>query len=118
MSKVQPRALPAASAFLAGRGPVDPALGIVSDQLQIYYRRGDDLSADERSHAHTVSDEIFIVLSGSVVLEVEGDGDVVVVGPRQSCHFPVGVFHRIVRVTQPLEALVIRAPSADDKVYD
>ena len=84
-------------------------------KLQIYYRRGDDLSTDERSHAHTVSDEIFIVLSGSVVLDVEGEE--VMVGPRESCHFPVGVFHRIVRVTQPLEALVIRAPSADDKVY-
>ena len=115
MPEVRPISLPEVSAFLAGRGPVDSKLGTLSEHIQIYYRRGDDLSVDERSHAHRVSDEFFVVLSGSIVLDVEGEE--VIVGPRQSCHFPVGVFHRIVDVFQPLEVLVIRAPSADDKVY-
>ena len=115
MPEVHPINLPEISAFLAGRGPVDPKLGALSEHIQIYYRRGDDLSVDERSHAHKVSDEFVVVLTGSIVLDVEGEA--VVVGPRQSCHFPIGVFHRIVEVVQPLEALVIRAPSVDDKVY-
>ena len=114
MPEVHPISLPEVSAFLAGRGPVDPKLGTLSEHIQIYYRRGDDLSVDERSHAHRTSDEFFIVLSGSIVLDVEGEE--LIVGPRQSCHFPSGVFHRIVEVVQPLEARVVRAPSVDDKV--
>lgn len=107
--------LPSGSAFLSGRGPVDPEVGVETSRLQVYYRRADDLRPDERAHAHEASDELFIVLEGSLVAEVEGSSHIV--GPRQFCHFPIGVFHRIVRVVGPLEALVIRAPSVDDKVY-
>lgn len=114
MTSIQHGDLPDVSAFLAGRGPV-PDGAVKTDRIQIYYRRDDDLRVDERSHAHTACDELFIVLAGSIVLDVEGREHVV--GPRQFCHFPVGVFHRIVRVSGPLEAFVIRAPSVEDKVY-
>jgi len=111
----QVRSLPDGSAFLAGRGPVTPGVGVETAELQIYYRLADDPGVDERSHAHERSDEFFIVLSGSLVVEVEGEAHVV--GPGQYCHFPIGVFHRIVRAVPPIEALVIRAPSVDDKIY-
>ena len=115
MRSFRSRDLPAGSAFLAGRGPVDAQVGVRTERLQVYWRTGDDLRADERSHAHERSEEMFVVLRGSVVVEVEGEEHEV--GPRQYGHFPVGLFHRIARVVEPLEALVIRAPSTDDKVY-
>jgi mannose-6-phosphate isomerase-like protein (cupin superfamily) len=108
------RKLPEGSGFLSGRGPLDPALGFPSDRLQIYWRRGDDLSVDERPHAHLESDECFIVLTGSVVVEVEGREHVI--GPREFCCFAPGVFHRIARLAQPVEALILRAPGRADKV--
>lgn len=109
------RDIPQASAFLAGRGPVDPSVGIVTETLQVYYRTSDDLRVDERSHAHQRCDEMFIVLSGSLVIETDGGRERV--GPRQFCHFPAGQFHQIVAVEAPIEVLAIRAPSVDDKMY-
>jgi mannose-6-phosphate isomerase-like protein (cupin superfamily) len=109
------RDLPTTSGFLAGRGPVDPRIGTRTDALQVYFRLTDDLRPDERSHAHTVCDELFVVLAGALV--IEADDRELVVGPRQSWHCPAGLFHRIVRALPPLEAFVIRAPSVDDKVY-
>jgi mannose-6-phosphate isomerase-like protein (cupin superfamily) len=115
MSTKLARDLPRVSAFLAGRGPVDPAVGVVTESLQVHFRTSDDLHVDERSHAHLRCDEMFIVLEGSLVIETEGQRHVI--GPRQFCHFPAGRFHRIVAVTTPIEALAIRAPSVDDKIY-
>ena len=107
--------LPETSAFLAGRGPVTPGVGVQTEQIQIYYRRDDDLRPDEQLHAHETCDEFFVVLSGSMTFEV--DGVERVVRAREFCHFPRGLFHRIAAVSRPLEALVMRAPSIDDKVY-
>lgn len=91
-------------------------MGVHTERIQIYYRGGDDQVVDQRSHAHTDCDEFFIVHSGAIVFDVEGEERSV--GAREFCHFPVGVYHKIVRVTSPLEAWVIRAPSIEDKVYD
>lgn len=109
------RDLPTTSAFLAGRGPVDPALGVVTERLQVFWRLADLRDGEPRLHAHTRGDELFVVLAGTLVVEVGGEERRV--GPRQWCHFGVGVFHRIVRAEGPLEALVVRAPSVDDKAY-
>lgn len=109
------RDLPTSSAFLAGRGPVDPAVGVVTERLQVFWRLADLRDGEARLHAHTRGDELFVVLSGFLVVEVGGAEHVV--GPRQWCHFDVGVFHRIVRAEGSLEALVLRAPSVDDKAY-
>jgi GNAT superfamily N-acetyltransferase len=38
-------------------------------------------------------------------------------GPRQFCCFPVGLYHAVVDVYPPVETLMIRAPSVEDKVY-
>ncbi len=64
---------------------------------------------------HTVSDECFIVLTGSLVVEVSGVR--FTVGPREFCCFPTGVYHAILEVHPPVETLMIRAPSVEDKVY-
>ena len=64
---------------------------------------------------HTDSDECFIVLRGSLLVEVEGER--VMIGPREFCCFPRGVYHSVVQVFLPVESLMIRAPSIEDKVY-
>jgi mannose-6-phosphate isomerase-like protein (cupin superfamily) len=64
---------------------------------------------------HLNSDECFIVLRGSLLVEVEGER--VMIGPREFCCFPRGVYHSVVQVFPPVESLMIRAPSVGDKVY-
>ena len=115
MPPIEVRSLPDRSAILAGRGPVDPDTGVISSTMQIWYCNTAESWCDEREHAHRDCDEAFIVLRGEVV--VECDGKEHVVGPRQVCVFPPQTFHRVVRATPPVEAFVIRAPAADDKIY-
>lgn len=106
--------LPDHSALLSGRSPRDEG-GFQSSQLQILYRNTDEPWSDPASHMHRDSDECFIVLNGSIVVEVEGH--VFTVGPREYCCFPRGVYHALIDSQPPVEALIIRAPSVDDKVY-
>ena len=46
---------------------------------------------------------------------VELDGERVEVGPNQFCCFPQGCVHAVVETRAPLKALMLRAPSVDDK---
>jgi mannose-6-phosphate isomerase-like protein (cupin superfamily) len=108
------RKLPHHSTLLSGRAPRDAA-GFRSEQLQIWYNHTDKNWADEMSHAHTQSDECFIVLQGELVVEVEGER--FTVGPREFCCFPRGQYHAIIEVHPPVETLMIRAPSVNDKIY-
>ena len=108
------RKLPDHSALLSGREPPDED-GFASSQLQIWYNNTDHAWADPAPHAHLSSDECFIVLRGTLVVEVEGER--VRIGPRELCCFPAGVYHAVVEVSPPVETLMIRAPSVDDKVY-
>ena len=64
---------------------------------------------------HLESDECFIVLRGALVVEVEGEQ--FIVGEREFCCFPIGIYHSVVEVHPPIETLMIRAPSVNDKVY-
>lgn len=114
MNEFLHRKLPEHSAFLSGRGPLDPEVGFLSERRQIYWRRSDDLSVEDRPHAHRESDEAYVVLAGSLTLEVEGWAHVV--GPGEFAFVPAGVAHRIAALGQPVEALVIRAPGRADKV--
>ena len=115
MTAFHVRRLPERSAILAGRGPVEAGIGCLSSRLQVWYCNAGDSWNDEREHAHEECDECFLVLRGAVVVAVDGEEHVI--GPRQYCVFPPGVFHRVVRATPPVEALVIRAPAHDDKIY-
>jgi mannose-6-phosphate isomerase-like protein (cupin superfamily) len=102
------------STLLAGRQPPSE-VGFLSEQLQIWYNNTQQTWADPAPHAHLTSDECFIVLRGSLVVEVEGER--VLIGPREFCCFPSGVYHAVVRVFPPVETLMIRAPSVEDKIY-
>ncbi len=90
-------------------------MGFASERLQIWYNNTAEAWRDPQPHAHLESDECFIVLRGTLIVEVEGER--FTVGPREFCCFPRGVYHAVVEVYPPVETLMIRAPSAEDKVY-
>jgi predicted O-methyltransferase YrrM len=83
--------------------------------LQVWFNETTTGWADDRSHLHTASDEMFVVLEGTVVVDVGGRRVRVEAG--EFCCFPAGLAHRIVSTEPPLRTLMIRAPSVDDKVY-
>lgn len=116
MTEFHHRPLPNYSTVLCGRLPPDD-VGFQSTQLQIWYNHTDEnwVGAGERPHQHLHSDECFIVLRGSLVVEV--DGRRFTIGPREFCCFPAGQLHAVVAVHPPVETLMIRAPSVADKVY-
>ncbi len=108
--------LPDHSTLLAGRTPQDDT-GFQSQHLQIWYNNTDKswVGSGEAVHMHQDSDECFIVLKGALIVTVGGER--YTIGPREFCCFPQRIFHGIVEVQAPVETLMIRAPSADDKVY-
>lgn len=114
MSKFHHQSLPNFSTLLSGRAPRDE-VGFRSEQLQIWYNHTDKTWKDPAPHYHTESDEIFIILLGSIVVEVEGERHTIQAG--EFCCFPVGVYHSVVEVHPPVESFMIRAPSIEDKVY-
>ncbi len=114
MPRFHHRPLPDHSALLAGSEPSDDA-AFVSERLQIWFNRTDDAWRDPAPHYHTTSDEIFIVLKGAIIVEV--DGERIRIEADELCAFPAGVVHSVVAVEPPVESLMIRAPSVADKVY-
>ena len=116
MTQFHHRPLPDQSALLSGNTPPDD-FGFQSEQLQIWYNNTTVswVPEPELPHQHTSSTECFIVLRGSLV--VEAGGVRFTIGPREYCCFPPGLLHAIVEVNPPVETLMIRAPSVDDKVY-
>jgi mannose-6-phosphate isomerase-like protein (cupin superfamily) len=117
LRKFQHAALPDHSALLSGRLPTHP-VSFRSERLQIWYNNTAKnwVQVPETPHRHTGSDEIFIVLNGALIVEAEGRRERI--GPREFCCFPQGQLHAIVAVEVPVETLMIRAPSADDKIYE
>jgi mannose-6-phosphate isomerase-like protein (cupin superfamily) len=114
MSTFHHQKLPAFSTLLSGHTPRD-TVGFRSERLQIWYNNTEETWKDPAPHYHTDSDEIFIVLRGSIVVEVEGERYTIQAG--EFCCFPVGVYHSVVEVFPPVESFMIRAPSIEDKVY-
>ncbi len=108
------RKLPERSTLLSGQSPPDET-GFQSDQLQIWYNHTAEPWSDPTSHAHTESDECFIMLRGTLSVDVEGE--LITIRQGEFCCFPRGVFHRVVEVIPPIESLMIRAPSVADKIY-
>ena len=105
------RKLPSFSTILSGHTPPDE-IGFTSAKLQIWYNNTTEGWRDERPHAHRDSDECFIVLKGSLTVDVEGER--VTIGPSEVCCFPTGLFHAVVDVQTPAETLIIRAPASRD----
>jgi mannose-6-phosphate isomerase-like protein (cupin superfamily) len=114
MPRFHHRKLPSYSTLLSGRVPPDD-VGFTSERLQIWYNNTREPWTDPRPHAHGESDECFVVLRGSLVVDVEGERVTIEAG--EFCCFPRGVFHAVVEVHPLVESLMIRAPSIDDKVY-
>jgi mannose-6-phosphate isomerase-like protein (cupin superfamily) len=114
MAHFHHRELPDNSTLLAGPQPPNE-VGFPSAQLQIWYNHTDEGWSDPAPHAHQFSDECFIVLQGSILVEVEGEQ--FQVGPREFCCFPAGVYHAVIAVHPPVETLMIRAPAVADKLY-
>lgn len=105
-------ALPDHSALLAGREPNGP-VGWQSDRLQLWFNNTETGWQDVGAHAHRESDEIFVVLEGTLVVDVAGVR--IEVGPGEFCCFPQGMKHAVVETRPPLRTLMFRAPSVDDK---
>lgn len=63
--------LPNESALLAGRMPSND-IAFRSDSLQVWFNETKAGWEDNRPHFHTSSDEMFVVLDGTVVVEVDG----------------------------------------------
>ena len=103
--------------ILSGHTPPTD-LGFQSDDLQIIYnfKNHNWVGEGESSHYHTESDECFIVLNGRLKVEVEGE--IHFIEAREFCCFPKGVSHAIKQAYPPLEVLIIRAPSVQDKIYE
>ena len=115
MSNFLHKKLPHFSTLLSGHTPRDE-FGFQSERLQIWYNNQDYAWRDPGLHYHTESDECFIVLKGSIVVQV-GD-EVHTIEAGEYCCFPVGVWHAVIEVHPPVESLMIRAPSVADKVYE
>ncbi len=113
MPQFHHKKLPDHSTLLSGNTPPD-ATGFQSEKLQIWYNNTQESWADPVPHAHQESDECFIVLQGIIVVEVESER--FTIGPREFCCFPRGVYHSVVQVLPPVESLMIRAPSLNDKL--
>jgi mannose-6-phosphate isomerase-like protein (cupin superfamily) len=114
MTKFHHRQFPDFSALLSG--PTPPGdFAFRSDRLQICYFNTKEGWTDPLPHAHQESDECFLVFRGTIIVEVEGER--VTIGPREFCGFPRGAYHQVVEVHPPIECLILRGPSADDKVY-
>ncbi|HZS75444.1 MAG TPA: cupin domain-containing protein [Ktedonobacteraceae bacterium] len=105
--------LPDFSTLLSGHTPPDN-ISFRSDLLQIWYNHTEHEQVDPSPHAHLESDKCSIVLQGSLLVEVEHEQ--FSIGTRESCCFPRGVFHRVVKVYPPLVSLMIRTPSVNDKI--
>ncbi len=114
MSLFHHRKLPDHSALLSGHTPPDD-IGFESRLLQIWYNNTMASWSDLAPHAHAESDECFIVLRGSLLIEVEGEQHVI--GEREFCCFPRGVYHAVISAQTPIETLMIRSPSVADKHY-
>lgn len=114
MATFHHRQLPAFSTLLSGPTPRNE-LGFRSDHLQINYFNTNESWSDPLPHAHQESDECYLVLCGSLVLEVEGER--VTLGPREFCCLSKGSYHQIVKVHPPIECLILRGPSVADKRY-
>ena len=116
MRQFHHKKIPDYSTLLSGQIPPTD-LGFKSEQLQIWYNNTGKswVGNGEIPHRHLQSDECFIVLSGTLIVEVEGKQ--FSIGPREFCCFPAGLYHAVIEVHPPVETLMIRAPSIDDKVY-
>lgn len=96
-------------------GPEPPsAAGFRSDRLQVLHWRVDEPYADDGTHLHRASDEVYVVLEGAI--DVEIDGSRITVEAGEAVTVGAGVVHALVGVRHPARGLTIRGPAIGDKV--
>lgn len=96
-------------------GPQPPSDdGFRSDRIQVLHWRVDEPYGDDGTHLHQTSDEVYVVLEGSVDLEI--DGSTVTVTAGEAVTVGAGVPHALVTVQYPARGLTIRGPAVTDKV--
>jgi GNAT superfamily N-acetyltransferase len=107
--------LPPCSTLLAGRLPRDE-YGFRSSTLQVWYNHTNLnwAGAGEPLHFHSRSDKCFIVLRGRLEVRLEDATHTIDAG--EYCCFPAGQLHAIAAIHLPVQTLMLRAPSVDDKV--
>jgi len=112
--EIHHKKLPDFSTLLSGKTPRDD-FGFQSEKIQIWYNNTNQEWNDGKLHAHKESDEIFIILKGSMTIqiqEVEFE-----LNSGEFCCFPAGIYHAVKSVKTPVESLMIRSPSIEDKIY-
>jgi len=116
MTKYLHKKLPDYSTLPSGRSPRDE-FSFESSDLQIWYNNTNEswLDLPEAPHKHLSSDEVFIVIRGKLIINVEDE--IIEVNACEYCCFPKGVYHAVLEVQPPVETFMIRAPSIDDKIY-
>lgn len=113
MRKPVHRPLPDSFVVPVGPRPSDDGW-FRTPHLHMLWNVTDTPWADPAPHFHTDSDELLIVLDGTVHVEI--DGERLDVTARELCAFPAGCRHAIVGGEPPIRAMVIRAPSIGDKI--
>lgn len=114
IKKFHHKKLPDFSTLLCGKIPPDEIV-FKTEDLQILYNNTAKPWQDVAPHYHKDSEECFVILKGAIIVEVENE--LVKIGEREFCYFPRGVVHSIVKTFPPIESLMIRSASIDDKVY-
>lgn len=95
-------------------GPNPPTSdGFRSTRVQVLHWRVDHEFSDPGPHLHESSDEVYVVLDGSIDVQVEDD--TIRVGPDEALVVGAGVVHSLVAVQHPARGLSIRGPSIGDK---
>lgn len=69
-----------------------------------------------RWHVHPASDELFVVLEGTLIIELK-DGSSIRVGPLQAATVPAGVVHRTIGVGRTVN-LCFEKAQADTVLLD
>ncbi len=107
------RKLPDHWALLSGSEPFD-GYSFESKNIQIIFNNTNIGWADELKHCHEYSDEIYIVLDGSMSIFLGGITHHV--AKDEYFCVPKGVLHKLESVETPHKSFVIRGPSIKDKV--
>jgi mannose-6-phosphate isomerase-like protein (cupin superfamily) len=106
--------IPVGNSVLAAPAPPD-AVGFATECFQLLSNDTLVSWSDSSPHQHSASDEMFVVMEGTVIFHV--DGQEVAVAAGEFCAFPAGLTHGVLRAEPPVRCFVLRAPAVADKVY-
>lgn len=97
---------------VSGPNPPTPD-GFRSTRVQVLHWRVDDDFSDPGPHLHESSDEVYVVLEGSIDIQLAEE--TIRVGSDEALVVGAGVVHSMIAVQHPARGLSIRGPSIGDK---